>query len=344
MEASVSGFLAGGMAAPLNDRIERLNEGDGRSGTHYGQLNRGGIRQRFTMAVHKRSAGLDWEDVRCFATLARHGTLAATARTLKVTHATVARRLSNLEATLGRPLFARHRAGYRLNAAGAAALGEAAQMELAAGALDAARDAHQAARTRGIAGQVRITVARVFADGFLAERLGALTRQHPALELEIVATSRNPSLARREAEIALRLARPAAGELVARRLATLDYGFYVSPDYQRRIECGEPPVFIAFDDAGDHVPEAAWARQFFSGRQVAVRANSQGAQAAAARGGAGVALLPGLLARALGGLERVEFDAEPPARELWLLMRPDVARLARVRVVVDHLIELFGDP
>jgi len=295
------------------------------------------------MAVQKRTADLDWEDVRYFAALARHGTLAATARTLKVTHATVSRRLANLETTLGHPLFARHREGYRLNAAGAAALGEAAQMELAAGALHAARDSH-AAGISSVAGQVRITVARVFADGFLAERLGGLTKQHPGLELEIVATSRNLSLARRDAEIALRLARPAAGELIARRIATLDYGFYTAPDYKQRVDCGEPPVFIAFDDASDYVPEATWAQKFFSGRQVALRANSQGAQAAAARGGAGIALLPGLLARSLGGLERVEFDAEPPNRELWLLMRPDVARLARVRVVADHLVELFGTP
>jgi DNA-binding transcriptional LysR family regulator len=293
------------------------------------------------MAVQKRTADLDWEDVRFFAALARHGTLAATARNLRVTHATVARRLSNLESTLGQPLFARHRAGYRLNAAGAAALGEAAQMELAAGALHSARIA-QGPAGASVAGQVRITVARVFADGFLAERLGPLTRQHPGLELEIVATSRNLSLARSEAEIALRLARPTAGELVARRVATLDYGFYASPDYKQRVDCGEPPAFIAFDDASDHVPEAGWAQKFFTGRRIALRANSQSAQAAAARGGAGVALLPGLLARSLGGLELVEFDAAPPDRELWLLMRPDVARLARVRVVADHLVGLFA--
>jgi DNA-binding transcriptional LysR family regulator len=289
------------------------------------------------MDVHKRAPGLDWEDVRFFAALARHGTLAATARTLKVTHATVARRVANLESTLGHPLFARRGEGYRLNAAGAAALGEAAQMELAAGALHAARDPGTA-----VAGPVRITVARVFADGFLAERLGALTRRHPGLELEIVATSRNPGLSRREAQIALRLARPASGELVARRIATLEYGFYASPDYRRRIDCGEPPVFIAFDDASEHVPEAAWAEKFLTGRQVALRANSQSAQAAAARGGAGVALLPALLAQSSGGLERVEFDEIPPSRELWLLMRPDVARLARVRAVADHLVELFA--
>jgi DNA-binding transcriptional LysR family regulator len=76
---------------------------------------------------------------------------------------------------------------------------------------------------------------------------------------------------------------------------------------------------------------------------VSLRANSQGAQAAAARGGAGVALLPGLLARTLTGLQPVEFAEQPPARELWMLMRPDVARLARVRAVADHLVRMFEE-
>jgi DNA-binding transcriptional LysR family regulator len=288
------------------------------------------------MTDKKRTASLDWEDVRFFAALARNGTLAASARSLKVTHATVARRLANLEATLGRALFTRGAAGFTLNAAGAAVMDEAAQMEMAAGALSDRREAQGS-----IAGLVRITIARVFADGFLAERLAPLHAQYPELEVELVATSRNLSLARREAEIALRLARPVTGELTARRVMTLDYGFYAAPEYAARLASGATPTFIGFDAGSEQVPEATWARRFLAGRRVALRANSQCAQAAAARGGAGIALLPGLLARATTGLDPIEFAAGPPSRELWLLMRPDVARLARVRAVADYLVELF---
>jgi DNA-binding transcriptional LysR family regulator len=290
------------------------------------------------MTDKKRTATLDWEDVRFFAALARHGTLAATARAEKVTHATVSRRLANLESTLGHPLFTRSAKGYSLNAAGTATLAEAAQMEMAACVLTERRE-----DAGTISGLVRITVARVFADGFLAERLAPLLARHPALEIELVATSRNLSLARREAEIALRLARPASGELKARRVATLDYGLYASPEYAARIATGESPIFIAFDEGSDYVPEAAWARRFLSGKTVALRANSQMAQAAAARAGTGIALLPGLLARSMNGLTPVSFDESPPSRELWLLMRPDVARLARVRTVADHLVALFEE-
>jgi DNA-binding transcriptional LysR family regulator len=74
---------------------------------------------------------LDWEDIRFFAALARLKTLEATAHALASTPARVERRLQNLESSLGQPLFTRRAAGFRLNAAGAAALAEAAQMEMA---------------------------------------------------------------------------------------------------------------------------------------------------------------------------------------------------------------------
>ena len=291
------------------------------------------------MTDKKRSAALDWEDLRFFAALARHRTLAATARALGVTHAAVTRRLASLESSLGRPLFTRGGDGLTLNAIGVAALAQAEQMEFAASALSVQRD-----QSSEIEGRVRITVARVLADGFLAAELASLTARFPHLEIELVATSRNASLARREAEIALRLARPASGDLVARRVATLDYGFYASPTYAARLAEGHSPVFIAFDENHELAPDALWARSFLADKCVVLRANSEASQAAAARGGAGIALLPGLVARAGGGLVPITLSQQPPSRELWLLVRPDVSRLARVRAVADHLVGTFQVP
>jgi molybdate transport repressor ModE-like protein len=87
------------------------------------------------MTDKKSIARLDWEDVRFFTALARHGSLAATARTLKVSQALVSRRLASLETLLGSPLFKRRARGYALTDAGVSALAEAAQMEMAACAL-----------------------------------------------------------------------------------------------------------------------------------------------------------------------------------------------------------------
>ena len=84
------------------------------------------------MTYKHRTGPLDWEDVRCFAALARHRTLLATSRALNVNPEAVERRLASLEATLGYPLFTRAGREFAINAAGAAALAEAAQMEMAA--------------------------------------------------------------------------------------------------------------------------------------------------------------------------------------------------------------------
>jgi DNA-binding transcriptional LysR family regulator len=75
---------------------------------------------------------IDWEDLRYFFTVARHGTLAGAARKLGATPQAVAQRLENLERTLGYEVFTREAGALVLNSAGAAAFGEAAQMEMAA--------------------------------------------------------------------------------------------------------------------------------------------------------------------------------------------------------------------
>jgi DNA-binding transcriptional LysR family regulator len=288
------------------------------------------------MADRKRTDMLDWEDVRYFIALTRHGTLAATARALRVNHATVSRRLASLETTLGRSLFDRRADGYALAAAGRAVLDETSVMDEAAGAVSRRLDSGTE-----VSGLVRITIARVLADGFVVERLGGLLGRYPQLDLEIVAESRNLSLARREADLALRLGRPAEGELITRRIATLSYGLNASPAYRDRVEAGESPAIIGFDHDGDYIPEAAWANRVFAGRRVILRSNSQTSQSAGARGGYGVAVLPNLLARGSPDLVPLELGESPPSRELWLLMRPDVARVPRVRAVADYLIATF---
>lgn len=287
-----------------------------------------------------RTTGLDWEDLRYFLALAGHGSLSATARALRVNHATVARRVASLEATLGRVLFERRADGYALTAEGRAVLDEARAMEQAAFAVLRRLDGGTA-----LSGPVRLTTTPGLADGFLVRRLGGLRERHPGIDLEVSAELRVMSLSRREADIALRLGRPKDSDLVGRRVARLAFGFYASPAYRARLEGGEgPPVLIGYDaDGADPVPEAAWLAARFPQARLGFRGNGQTARAEAARAGLGVALLPRYVAAADPGLVPVALADPPPARELWLLVRPDFTRVPRVRAVADHLAELFSE-
>src|SRR5262245_33364252 len=72
---------------------------------------------------------MDWDHLRIFLAVARHGQLLATARRLGLNHATVARRLDALEAAIGAPLFDRSPSGAALTAAGERLLPVAERIE-----------------------------------------------------------------------------------------------------------------------------------------------------------------------------------------------------------------------
>jgi DNA-binding transcriptional LysR family regulator len=287
------------------------------------------------MADRFRTAGIDWEDVRFFVALARHGSLSAAARALTVNHATVARRLAALEQALATKLFKRRPTGYDLTAAGRSALEAADAMEGAAAAL--LRLEPEAA----LSGLVRITAVPSLAEMFLIPRLAPLQQQHPALDLEIIAERRPISLQRHQSDIALRLGRPERGDLLGRRIARVAYAFYAAPAWRERMKRGEAPRFIGFDEAGAQFPEAQWLARRFGNARLAVRCNNQIGQIAAARAGCGIAMLPHFLAAGDPGLVGLRLPEMPPPRELWLLTRRDVQKTPRIRAVTDFLLDLI---
>lgn len=280
--------------------------------------------------------GIDWEDARFFVALARHASLSATARALGVNHATVARRIAALEQALGERLFERRADGYALTPAGAEALDAADAME------KAARRLARGGSARPLEGLVRVSVIPSLADAFLVPRLGALAARHPGIDLEILSDRRLASLARRETDIALRLGPPRDGDVLARRLVSVGFGFYGAQDWPARLAAGEAPAFAGFDEANAHLPEAAWLARHYPGARLRLRANTQLTQALAARAGGVVALVPHFVARQAGGLVQLALGPAPPARDLCLVTNRLATDDRAVAAVRDALTGLFA--
>src|SRR5246500_1678382 len=72
---------------------------------------------------------IDWDDIRYFLAVARGGSVRAAAERVGVNHATVLRRVAQLEERLGAHMFEKLPTGYRLTAAGEEVLELAEQME-----------------------------------------------------------------------------------------------------------------------------------------------------------------------------------------------------------------------
>lgn len=279
---------------------------------------------------------VDWEDVRIFVTLARHGSLSTAARALKVTHATISRRIQALERSFGEKLVERRPDGYVLTPAGTRLLAPASEME------SAAEKFSRTAKDAGPNGLVRVNAPPSLTQAFLVAQLAQLSAHHPALDIDVASDYRSVSLERRETDIALRFGRPLDGDVQAKLLTTIGFGFYASAGWRQRVARGASPVFVGFDEANAHLPEAAWLARHFPRARIAFRADGQLAQAVAAKAGAGIAMLPHFVARTDRTLRLCELDHTPPSRELWLLRRRQDPRDTAVRVVVDFLVQIFS--
>jgi len=282
-------------------------------------------------------ATLDWEDVRVFVALARHGSLSGAARALAINHGTVSRRILSLEAAIGEKLVERRPDGYVLTPAGTRALAAASDMEAAAGVL--ARGGADD-RPKGL---VRVNAPPSISQGFLVEHLAKLSIDHPGLDIDIATDVRSVSLERRETDIALRYAKPQDGDVIAKLLSPIGFGLYATCEYQARVDAGEEPIFVGFDESNAHLPEAVWLARHFPRARISFRANNHIAQAAAASVHAGVALLPHFVSSAYPSLQRVRFEHVPPARELWLITRQQDRKDRPIRTVADFLVQVFTE-
>jgi DNA-binding transcriptional LysR family regulator len=222
----------------------------------------------------------------------------------------VSRRVQSLEASLGDKLVERRPDDYVLTPAGTRAIGPASDMEAAAAILSRGGEDD---RPKGL---VRANAPPSLAQAFLVRRLAHLAMEHPDLDIDVATDLRPASLERRETDIALRLARPDDGDVIAKPLMELGFGFYGTEECCRRSAEGNDPVFVGFDEANAHLPEATWLAGHFPNARMSFRSNSQMTQAVAAREGAGLAPLPYFVGKADPALKLCTLEHNPPPRDL----------------------------
>lgn len=270
---------------------------------------------------------MDWNDLRHVLAVSRAGTLAAAARRLRVDQTTVSRRLAVAERALGARLFERIDGSLRPTRAGEAAIARAARVEQEVEALERGIGGTDAE----VAGSVRLTAVPVLVNRLLVPAVGGLQAAHPGLRLELTADSRNASLTRREADIALRLARPDSGRAVlARRLGHVAYAVY-GPRRRAKVP------WITYDESLAHLPQARWIERSRGDEPVAPLALGDAETIAqAVRAGLGKSLLPCFAADGDQGLRRLGNEVVL-TRELWLLSHSALRHDARIAAVIDWL-------
>lgn len=273
---------------------------------------------------------MDWDDLRTFLAIARHGTLSAAGRALGVTQPTMGRRLAAMETRSGARLLQRLPGRYALTSLGEAVLGNAERIE--AEALAAERTI--TGRDVALEGVVRLTTVDTLAARIVAPAVATLQVRHPGILVELVPDTRSLSLSKREADIALRMSRFEGHEVAARRVGKMALGLYATPEWRERVEGGEVRLVTVLDDQA-HLPEAKWLHDVFPNAVAGFRSNSREVQFWATKSGAGIAALARFRANAEPGLVRLRTELPDLIRDIWLGVHVDMRHMPRVRAVMD---------
>lgn len=284
---------------------------------------------------------MDWSDVRIFLAVIRGGSFGEAARTLGVSHPTVGRRIKALEQEAQQPLLRRTSDGLVLTDAGDAVLALAESMENSALAMER-RLAGNDERLEGI---LRISSAEWFAGHVLAPVLVELTRRHPAVVPEVIASYRLLNLSRREADVAFRLVPFSEPDIVQRRLMSIPYGLYGSAATVSAMQEDPATVgLILMNTAQSHFPDVAWLLDRFPSSRRVFTSTSRAVQAQMCLSGMGIAVLPRPLGDAVAGLQRIDMPDQPPGRDIWVGYHHDLRHMDRLRAMLDIADGMLSHP
>ncbi|MDE9451782.1 LysR family transcriptional regulator [Aliiroseovarius sp. Z3] len=281
---------------------------------------------------------MDWDDLRVFLAVARAESLSRAGKVLRRDAATVGRRVAKLEGDLGQPLFTKSPQGYALTEAGARLLSHAERAEQAvlSGADELAGQSGQ------LSGQVRIGATDGCASYILPQVCTAIQKEHPELELQIVALPRVINLSKREADMAITVSPPQTGRITVQKIT--DYHLHLAA---AREYLADAPPLTCLEDLRAH-PVVGYIQDmifypeldFLTGmgiEKVALASNLVSVQLGMVRQGGGIGITHDFILPFAQNLERVLTDEISVTRSFYLIRHEGDARVERFTRVAEEL-------
>ena len=281
----------------------------------------------------------DWALVPSFLAVLDAGSLMGAARQLQAQQPTLSRHVAELETQLGAPLFERTGRGVVPTAMALAIADAARQMQDGADALQRTLAGRRAATT----GTVRITTSVVAASHLLPPVLAALQQAEPGIAIELVASNQLSNLLRREADIAVRMVRPAQGSLVARKLGEVSVVAAAHSSYLQRAGTPRQPTDLAQHRLIGYVRDDTIERGFaalgmpITRGQFSLRTDDQLAYGQLLVAGAGIGFVGAFSLAHLPGVVPVLPMLKIPPLPCWLAVHREIRGNPVVRRVYDFL-------
>lgn len=283
---------------------------------------------------------MNWDDLRFFLAVCRTRSFVSAANELKVTHSTVARRISALEAALQTRLFQRTERGCRITMAGEKLLPYAESLESTVIHLEE----RVSGKDRQLSGCVRIGTPDGIGNHYLAARLSRFQNRHAALEVELTPVPMYYSLSKREIDILITVKRPRTGNYVVRKLTRYKLGLFATREYLEnhgKISNKEDlrgHRFAGYIDDLLFDQDLKFMDEFCPGLTVGFRTSTVMAQMNAVAAGSAIGIIPYFMAHGEEQLVPV-LPHQSIERGYWLQVNPDSVHLARIRATIDFIVD-----
>nr|WP_206289626.1 LysR family transcriptional regulator [Methylobacterium ajmalii] len=288
---------------------------------------------------------VDWDKIRIFLNVAEAGSFTKAGDDIGLSQSAVSRQISALERELKAPLFHRHARGLILTEQGDLLFRAARDMKMR---LETTR-ARLVETSERPSGDLKVTTTVGLGTAWLSQRVAEFLDLHPDVRVELILTNEELDLAMREADVAIRLRRPAQPDLIQRRLFTVHYHVFASLEYIKRF--GEPKTIDDLDkhrlvsfggDQPSYLMATHWlatvGREGREHRTIHFTVNNISALQLAVETGAGIGILPDYVADGNEQLVQVLRDYEMPNLESYLVYAEEMRTVARVQAFRDFLV------
>lgn len=293
---------------------------------------------------------MDWDKLRIFHSVAEAGSFTHAGDTLNLSQSAVSRQVSALEESLHIPLFHRHARGLILTEQGEVLYRTVKdvfhKLSMAEALISESRERPS--------GPLKITTTVAFGTTWLTPRIREFVELFPEVEVALVLTDGSMDLSMREADVAIRMAKPKQPDLVQRHLLAVQSHIYAAPEYLS--EHGAPKtaedldqhaIILYGQDAPPPVASINWLADAGADpehpRKPVLRINNLYGIYRAVRSGLGIAALPDYMIPETSALVRVLPELAGPAIEAYFVYPEELRQSKRVSVFRDFLLRKMAE-
>ena len=289
---------------------------------------------------------MDWDKLKVFHAAAEAGSFTHAGERLGLSQSAVSRQVSALESELNVSLFHRHARGLILTEQGELLYRTAHEVFMK---LEAARTKLTDSRERPN-GELKVSTTPGIGVHWLTPRLGEFLDLYPDIQITLITTDEELDLAMREADVAIRLRQPTQPDLIQRKLFSVHFHAYASPDYLKRFGTprthedldGHRIVVLGGGMVPAHLQNRRWllevARDGKGPRNPSLTQNNVLGVLRACQKGLGIAILPDYLVEENGGLVQLFSEGEPLALDAYFVYPEELKSVARIQVFRDFLV------